>query len=157
MVQYHEQKELTQELKMVVLRRAAEVAGEALGQRALEKNGIALAKADRDEEDTNLSNLILAGPKVASIDAMGRGRTFATGRKRRPQRSPASRADAIEGIVRLDKRLVRGGQTITLARSGSIIRHFEPHSTQHQYQLQSPQTQSVSASMGCGIRRCPYN
>lgn len=60
-VQYHETKELTQELKLVVLRRAAEVAGEALGQRALEKNGVALAKAERDDEDTDLSDLILAG------------------------------------------------------------------------------------------------
>ena len=61
-VQYHETKELTQELKMVVLRRAAEVAGEALRQRALEKNGIALAQAQReDDDDTALSNLFLAG------------------------------------------------------------------------------------------------
>ena len=61
-VQYHETKELTQELKMIVLRRAAEVAGEALGQRALEKNGISLAQAQReDDDDTDFSNLILAG------------------------------------------------------------------------------------------------
>ena len=61
-VQYHETKELTQELKMVVLRRAAEVAGEALGQRALEKNEIALSKTQReDDDDTDLSDLILAG------------------------------------------------------------------------------------------------
>ena len=60
-VQYHETKELTQELKKVLLTRAAEVAGEALGQRALEKNGIALAKAERDDDDTDLSDLILAG------------------------------------------------------------------------------------------------
>ena len=62
MVQYHEQKELTQELKMIVLRRAAEVAREALGQRALEKNGIALAQSQREnDDDTDFSNLILAG------------------------------------------------------------------------------------------------
>ena len=60
-VQYHEKKELTQELRMVVLRRAAEVAGEALGQRALEKNSIALAKAERDDDDTDFGDLILAG------------------------------------------------------------------------------------------------
>lgn len=64
-VQYHESKELTQELKMVVLRRAAEVAGEALGQRALEKNNLPLANDD-DDDNTDLADLILAGG--AAID-----------------------------------------------------------------------------------------
>lgn len=59
-VPFHEKKDLTQELKMIVLRRAAEVAGEALGQRALEKNSLALVKADADD-DTDISDLILAG------------------------------------------------------------------------------------------------
>ena len=73
-VQYHETKELTQELKLVVLRRAAEVAGEVLGQRALEKNGVALAKAERDDEDTDLSDLILAGTENGKNGDSPRGK-----------------------------------------------------------------------------------
>ena len=71
-VQYHEKKDLTQELKMVVLRRAAEVAGEALGQRALEKNGITPSKSQReDDDDTDLSNLILAGAEGGAYRCNG--------------------------------------------------------------------------------------
>ena len=65
-VQYHEKKELTQELKRVMLTKAAEVAGEALGQRALEMNSLALSSSlDREDEDIDTTDLIL-----------GRGRAF---------------------------------------------------------------------------------
>ena len=50
-VQYHEQKELTQELKSVLLNRAAEVAGEVIGQRALVQN--ALLKGERIQGENN--------------------------------------------------------------------------------------------------------
>ena len=56
----------------MLLIRAAEVAGEALGQRALEKNGIALAKAERDDDDTDLSNLILAGAEMNAYRLNGK-------------------------------------------------------------------------------------
>ena len=61
-VSYHEKKDLTQELKMVLLIRAAEVPEAALGQRALEKNRSALPQTRRGGEDeTDFTNLSHAG------------------------------------------------------------------------------------------------
>ena len=48
------------------------MAGEALGQRALEKNGITLSKAQgEDDDDTDLSNLILAGAEGGAYRCNG--------------------------------------------------------------------------------------
>ena len=51
----------------------AELTEEALGQRSLEKNGIALVQPRREEDDdTDFSNSSSRGPKVASIDTIAR-------------------------------------------------------------------------------------
>ena len=69
--QNHEWKEITQELKMIVLRRAAEVA-----------------------------DLILAVADNGGYRCNSQKRGFTFGKERQSSRSPVSRADAIEGTVR---------------------------------------------------------